>query len=127
MNNKSQEQEYLVPADPIIQIGEFGQWINTKRPPDFAKNGNQWEGYPDWNHKALYQDFCVGAREIEIIYKGTLFLFEEDETGVHQCKESFGIPIGPNYTCGNDFLDNYRFPDGKSIPEVIDELEVELW
>lgn len=113
--------------DEAIQLCEEGYYINTKRPPDVKKYGRRWSGYPDWNRMVLFHDFCVGAREMEVTYKGGLYLFEEDTTGVHQCKEAFGNPCGQNYRCGNDFLDQFRFPDGKRILDVIDELEIEMW
>lgn len=119
-----QGEEY---SDPYIQKGEFDYWINTKRPPNYKKYGRQYEGYPNWSRMALFQDFCVGGYDVEVNYKGKTYYFLEDSSGVQQCETPFDDPFGPIYTCGNDFLDNYRFPDGKSIPEVIDELEVELW
>ena len=101
--------------------------MNTKYPPDFEKNGPKWDGYPNWNRDALFLIFVVGGYDAEVVYKGKTYYFGSDETGIQQCKTPFNEPFGTLYADGNDFLDNYRFPDGKSIPEVIDELEVELW
>ncbi|MDO4981441.1 MAG: hypothetical protein Q4E58_11100 [Prevotellaceae bacterium] len=113
-------------SDCIVPNGR-GWFMNTKYPPDFDKNGSKWDGYPNWNRDALFLIFVVGGYDAEVVYKGNTYYFGSDETGIQQYKTPFNEPFGTLYADGNDFLDNYRFPDGKSIPEVIDELEVELW
>ena len=95
-----------------------GRWINIEFPPESFERYPHTNGYKTENEEALYYQYVLQCYNLRINYKGEeyLALVGTDESCItdpdfNQISESYPTPI--------DLIKNYRFPDGKSLPDIV--------
>ena len=102
--------------------------INKEFPPDFEKYGKKYNGYKNEIQEVIFYDFATINYDLELIYKGKAYYFQNDITGTYQCfgqSESvkFGEPYGPCFKDANDLIKYFRFDDGKLFIDAIDDID----
>lgn len=102
--------------------------FNEIFPPDYNLYGNEYHGYKNDIIEVILYDFAVQSYDLELLYKGKYYYFQNDVTGTYQCfgQESsshFSGPYGPLFKDANDLLQNFVLDDGKHIIDVLDEIE----
>lgn len=103
--------------------------VNKVFPPDFKKYGKEYGGYKNSNQQIIFYDFAAVGSDVEIIYKGKAYRFQNDVTGTYQCfgqdlnGHRFDGPYGPLFKDANDVIQNYVMDDGKHLIDILDEIE----
>jgi len=98
-----------------------GYWINGKYMPDYSKNGGLYNGYKNSVEEALFFDFAVQGYDLGFSYKGERYYFLSESDYVALCDGHFTEEY-QRFEDGNTALEQFKI-DGKSIIDLIDELE----
>lgn len=107
--------------DPVVGWDLFGYPFNKKYPPDPAKNGRQYYGYPTYNQEVFFLDFAVENYSVRFSFQGKRYLIQPCEDGP--------IQLDPdNFDILGEFSDNNALIeqmdiDGHKLIEVIDALD----
>lgn len=102
---------------------------NEEFPPDYKKYGDKYHGYKNGDHEVILYDFAVQNYDLELVYKGKAYYFQNDVSGTYQCfgqdgnKTRFDGPYGPSFKDANDLIKNFVLDDGRHIIDVIDDIE----
>jgi hypothetical protein len=111
-----------------IVLDPRGYPMNKDFPPEDVFKYPGSNGYADWRHEEVYCFFAVRHDNLRLVYKGVEYHFTTGADGCSQCKnDGWKSQIGKTYANENDLLKHFRFPDGKTIPEIIDELDDVEW
>lgn len=104
--------EYMIQDD-------LGRWINTEFPPENFERYPHNAGYRTENREMLFYEFAVQYYDTRISYQGKdMILLADEECCVTDMEH---IEISEYYPTANDLIKNFRFPDGKTLIEVVDE------
>lgn len=108
-------------AREYIQKDLAGYWFNAKYPPDYAKNGTNYNGYKSGKEEILFYDFAVQGYDLSFVYKGKSYHFLTDLDHVAYCDEMYTEEY-QRFEDGNSMLEQFLL-DGEPIIRKIDELE----
>lgn len=103
--------------DYIIQ-DSLGRWINTEFPPDSLDQYPHGADYMNANAEMLYYQFAVMYYDLCIEYQGEKYLAIVDDAGAYIADVEYN-PISSTYPTANDLIKLFRFPDGKSLIELV--------
>ncbi|MBO7132695.1 MAG: hypothetical protein J6W06_00855 [Bacteroidales bacterium] len=102
---------------------------NKEFPPDYKKYGDKYHGYKNGDHEVILYDFAVQNCDLDLVYKGKAYYFQNDVSGTYQCfgqdgnMTRFGSPYGHYFKDANDLIKNFVLDDGKHIIDVLDNIE----
>lgn len=98
-----------------------GYPFNSKYPPDVSDHNNLYHRYKSDVEETLFYDFAVQGYDLRFTYKGTTYHFLSEPDYVAYCDEKYTDEY-LRFPDGNTALEQFTI-DGKSIIELIDELE----
>lgn len=108
--------------DPVVGWDLLGYPVNKKYPPDPAKNGRQYYGYPTYNQEVFFLDFAIEGYQV-------LFKYGEEKF-VIQIDTDCALQLDPNthdiiaeFAHANALIEQMMI-GGKSLLSRIDEVEV---
>lgn len=106
--------------DPRIRLDEEGIWINTAYPADGTREEYPTtSGYRTVARELLFYHFPVIRYNLKVTYKGIVYLMISESDDCRVLDEN-NKQLSPNYDLPNDLIASYRFPDGKSLTEIVD-------
>lgn len=108
--------------DPVVGWDLLGYPFNKKYPPDYAKNGRQYDGYPTNNQAVFFLDFAIEGYQVLFKYGEEKFLIQID----FDC----ALQLDPNthdiimeFAHANALIEQMMI-NGKSLLSRIDEVDV---
>lgn len=98
---------------------DLGRWINTEFPPDSFNRFPSNSGYRTSNREMLFYQYGVLYYDMRIRYQDKdMILYADDECCVTDMERN---EISEYYPTANDLIKNFRFTDGKTLIDVVDD------
>jgi hypothetical protein len=102
---------------------ELGRWINTEFPPESFEKYPYSSGYSNFNKEYLFYQLAVDFYDVSVTYKGHKYIIYVDDEGCFMTDET-GQQVSENYPTANDFIREFRFPDGVGLLDIVDTDEI---
>lgn len=104
--------------DKYAKKDEIGRWINTEFPPESFNKYPHNTGYRTANREMLFYQFAVLYYDMRISYQGQeMRLYADDECCVTDMEYN---EISQYYKNANELIKNFKFFDGKTLLDVVD-------
>jgi hypothetical protein len=103
-----------------MEQDEKGRWKNIEFPPDSFRKYPHKTGYRTANREYLYYQFAVQYYDVCVTYRERTFNLIADSGGCSVEAKS-GERISDLYPTANDLIKEFRFDDGKSLSDVVDD------
>lgn len=104
---------------------EMGRWINTEFPPDNLNKYPNNSGYRTSNREMLFYQFAVQYYDVTIEYRGLQAILIADEEGCVMTDIEHN-DICDMYPTANDLIKNFKFSDGKTLIDVVDDRDFKI-
>lgn len=110
--------------DEYTKQDELGRWINTEFPPENFNKYPHNAGYRTANREMLFYQFAVQYYDMRISYQGQgIILYADDVCCVTDMEHN---NISDEYPTANDLIKNFKFPDGKTLIDVVDDKNFQI-
>ncbi len=70
--------------DPIVGRDPMGNPFNKKYPPDTAKYGTTYDGYPTYNQEVFFLDFAIEGYDVLFSHNGKQYFVQIWKEGAAQ-------------------------------------------
>lgn len=104
-----------------VKLDLLGYPYNEKYPPKGDDVGNLYHGYSSDTEETLFYDFAVLGYDLTFVCRGKRYYFLTGPDYVARCDDHYTEEY-ERFADGNTALEQFKI-DGKSIIDLIDELE----
>lgn len=111
--------------EDYIDCDELGRWINAEFPPDSFTIYPRNSGYRTESREALYNVFAIQYYDMVISYHGEEMRLIADIGGCY-VEDTNNQRISDIYPTANDLIKGFRFIDGKTLENVVDDSDFNI-
>lgn len=106
--------------EDYIKYDKYGRWVNIEFPPDSYSKYPRNSGYRTESREALFDIFAIQYYDMIIKYHNIELKLIADIRGCY-VEDMTNNRISMVYPTANDLIMNFRFYDGKTLVDVIDD------
>jgi len=108
----------------VVGLDLLGYPYNMKYPPDIQKYGDQYYGYPSWNHQVLFYEFACQGYDLRFMYHDHWYYAMANGDDYCTCKDEHYMPdeTSIHFSNGNVLIEQWEI-EGHKLIDIIDDLE----
>ncbi len=108
--------------DPIVGRDPMGNPFNKKYPPDTAKYGTTYDGYPTYNQEVFFLDFAIEGYDVLFAHNGKQYFVQIWKEGAAQLDPAT-YQLIRLFDNANVLVEQMEI-DGQKLIDCIDQVQI---